>query len=47
MMGSAGSGTQLQVELVFHLTLIVKLKLIHKILSFCVFRPVPENVDRR
>ena len=47
MMGSAGSGIQLQVELVFHLTLIVKLKLIHKILSFCVFRPVPENVDRR
>ena len=34
MMGSAGSGTQLQVEIVFHLTLIAKLKLIHKILSF-------------
>ena len=34
MMGSAGSGTQLQVELLFHLTLIAELILIHKILSF-------------
>ena len=31
-MGCAGSGTQLQVELLFHFTLIAKLKLIHIIL---------------
>ena len=47
MTGSAGSGTQLQVEIVFHFTLIVKLKLTNKILSFFVSRPMPENVDRR
>ena len=32
MMGYAGFGTQLQVELLFHFTLIAKLKLIHIIL---------------
>ena len=34
MMVSAGSGTQHQVELRFHFTLIAKLTLIHKTLSF-------------